>query len=69
MPHIPPKEDMIRAVRKSGCSNLANLPLESMTAEAVYTHLVAAKCPCLQRLLKTQKSTTRHRKDSSSDSD
>jgi hypothetical protein len=57
MPHIPSKESMIAAVRKSGCSNLANLPLEAMTAEAIYTHLVAAKCPCLQRLLREKKSS------------
>ena len=57
MPHIPSKEAMIEAVRKSGCSNLANLPLEAMTAEAIYTHLVEAKCPCLQRLLKEKKSS------------
>ena len=58
MPHIPSKEAMIAAVRKSGCSNLNHLPLESMSQEEVYKHLVAAKCPCLQRLLHTQKSTT-----------
>jgi len=52
MTHIPSKEAMIAAVRKSGCANLNNLPLESMTAEEVYSHLLAAKCPCLQRLLK-----------------
>jgi len=52
MPHIPSKEKMIAAVRKSGCRNLTDLPLEVMTAEQIYTHLLAAKCPCLQRLLK-----------------
>lgn len=57
MTHIPSKEAMIAAVRKSGCTNLRGLPLESMTAEAIYTHLVAAKCPCLQRLLKEKKSS------------
>ncbi len=51
MPHIPSKEAMVDAVRKSGCSNLRNLPVEEMTAEALYTHLVEAKCPCLKRLL------------------
>lgn len=58
MPHIPSKEAMIAAVRKSRCSNLNDLPLEAMTAEEVYSHLVAAKCPCLVRLMKTQKSST-----------
>ena len=58
MPHMPSKEAMLHAVRKSGCANLANLPLEAMTQEAVYTHLLAAKCPCLQRLMAT--STARH---------
>lgn len=57
MPHLPSKEAMIHAVRTSGCSNLKGLPLEAMTAEAIYTHLVEAKCPCLQRLLKGKKST------------
>jgi hypothetical protein len=52
MPHIPSKEVMIAAVRKSNCSNLKDLPLEVMTAEQIYSHLVEAKCPCLQRLLK-----------------
>jgi len=57
MPHIPSKDAMIAAVRKSGCANLNNLPLEAMTAEVIYTHLVAAKCPCLQRLLAKEKSS------------
>jgi len=52
MPHIPPKEKMIEAVRKSGCPNLKHLPLESMSAEEIYTHLLLVKCPCLQRLLR-----------------
>ena len=60
MPHMPSKEAMLHAVRKSGCMNLKGLPLEAMTQEAIYTHLLAAKCPCLQRLLATQKSDTQH---------
>ena len=48
---MPSKEAMIQAVRKSGCRNLMGLPLESMTQEAIYTHLVAANCPCLARLM------------------
>lgn len=55
MTHIPSKEAMIAAVRKSGCSNLRDLPLEVMTAEDIYSHLIAAKCPCLQRLLTASK--------------
>jgi hypothetical protein len=55
MTHIPTKEKMIEAVRKSGCANLAHLPLETMTAEQVYAHLVAAKCPCLARLMRKGK--------------
>jgi len=51
MPHIPSKEEMIQAVRKNGCSNLKDLPLEVMTAEDIYAHLVAAKCPCLRKLI------------------
>jgi hypothetical protein len=58
MPHIPSKDAMVTAVRKSGCANLNHLPLEAMTAEEIYAHLVAAKCPCLKRLMATQKSTT-----------
>jgi hypothetical protein len=58
MPHMPSKDAMIHAVRTSGCQNLKSLPLESMTQEAVYGHLLASKCPCLQRLLATQKSAT-----------
>ena len=58
MTHIPSKEAMIAAVRKSGCTNLMGLPLESMTAEALYTHLLAAKCPCLQRLMKTREKSS-----------
>lgn len=53
MPHMPSKEAMIEAVRKSNCANLKCLPLEVMTAEDIYSHLVAAQCPCLQRLLKS----------------
>jgi hypothetical protein len=52
MTHIPSKEAMIAAVRKSNCPNLKCLPLEVMKAEDIYSHLVAAKCPCLQRLLR-----------------
>jgi len=55
MTHIPSKEAMIAAVRKSKCSNLRDLPLEVMTAEDIYSHLIAAKCPCLQRLLREGK--------------
>ena len=32
-----------------------NYRLEVMTAEDIYSHLVAAKCPCLQRLLREGK--------------
>jgi hypothetical protein len=55
MPHIPSKEAMIEAVRKSKCSNLKDLPLEVMTAEDIYTHLLAAKCPCLRKLMENGK--------------
>lgn len=51
MPHIPTKQAMIDAVRKSKCANLKDLPLDAMTAEDIYTHLLTAQCPCLQRLL------------------
>lgn len=49
--HIPSKDEMIRAVRKSGCRNLNHLPLDEMSAEAIYTHLTIVKCPCLRHLL------------------
>ena len=55
MPHLPSKESMIEAVRKSGCSNLNTLPLEVMSAEEIYGHLVAAKCPCIQKLMSGKK--------------
>ena len=54
MTHMPSKEAMIAAVRKSGCQNLMCLPLEVMTAEDIYTHLLASNCPCLRRLLASQ---------------
>ena len=52
MTHIPSRKAMIMAVRRSGCQNLKDLPLELMTAEEIYAHLLESKCPCLQRLLK-----------------
>lgn len=55
MPHIPSRKAMIMAVTRSGCQNLKDLPLEVMTAEEIYAHLMEAKCPCLQRLLKKEK--------------
>ena len=55
MPHLPTKEQMIAAVRKSKCPNLKDLPLEVMTAEDILTHLMAAHCPCLQKLLASHK--------------
>jgi len=55
MTHIPSKEAMIAAVRKSGCANLKYLPLEVMTAEQIYAHLVAAQCPCLRKLMAKEK--------------
>lgn len=48
---MPSKEEMIAAVRKSNCPNLKDLPLEVMTAEDIYTHLIAAQCPCLRKLV------------------
>lgn len=60
MPHIPSKEAMIAAVRKSNCPNLKCLPLEVMTAEDIYSHLVAAKCPCLVRLMEKEAGTSPH---------
>lgn len=55
MPHMPSKDAMIQAVRKSGCANLNHLPLETMTAEQIYSHLVAVRCPCLARLMRKGK--------------
>ena len=60
MPHIPTKEQMIAAVRKSKCHNLNHLPLESMSAEAIYTHLLNAECPCLKRLLSSPPKSHSH---------
>ena len=49
--HIPSKQAMIDAVRKSNCANLNALPLDAMTAEDIYAHLLTAHCPCLRKLL------------------
>lgn len=57
MTHIPSRKAMIMAVRRSGCSNLKDLPLELLTAEEIYHHLLESKCPCLQRLLKEKNRT------------
>lgn len=62
MPHIPSRKAMIMAVRQSGCQNLKDLPLEVMTAEEIYAHLLEAKCPCLQRLLKHKSNVHEDRK-------
>ena len=62
MPHIPSKEKMVEAVRKSKCTNLDHLPLETMSAEVIYTHLREAECPCLKALLNHHEPKPRPRK-------
>jgi len=55
MPHIPTKEEMIAAVRKSKCPNLKDLPLEEMTAEDIAAHLLESRCPCYAKLVGDKK--------------
>jgi hypothetical protein len=53
MPHIPPsKEEMIAAIRKSGCPRLNGIAYQYMTQNELYTALLIAKCPCLAELMK-----------------
>lgn len=56
MPHIPTKEEMVKAVKASGCPRLNQMPIDYMTAEQLYTHLLESKCPCLQKLMRERKS-------------
>jgi len=49
---IPTKEEMIKAVRSNGCPRLNALPVEYMSQFELYTHLLEAKCPCLQELMR-----------------
>jgi len=57
MPHqIPSKEQMIAAVKKSGCPRLNQMPIDYMTQEQLYMHLLESKCPCLQKLMRERHS-------------
>ena len=56
MPHqIPSKEQMIAAVKKSGCPRLNQMPIAYMTQAQLYMHLLESKCPCLQKLMRERK--------------
>lgn len=55
MHQIPTKEEMIAAVRKSGCPRLNQMPIDYMTQAQLYTHLLQCKCPCLQKLMRERK--------------
>jgi hypothetical protein len=56
MHQIPSKEEMINAVKKSGCPRLNCIPFQYMTQEQLYTRLLEAKCPCLEKLMRERKS-------------
>jgi len=49
---IPSKEEMIKAVRQSRCPRLNGLPVEYMSQNELYMHLLESKCPCLQELMR-----------------
>jgi hypothetical protein len=49
---IPSKQEMIEAVKKSGCPRLNQLPVNYMTQAELYMHLLESKCPCLQKLMR-----------------
>lgn len=55
MHQIPTKEEMIAAVKKSGCPRLSQMPIDYMTQAELYTHLLQSKCPCLQKLMRDRK--------------
>lgn len=57
MTHIPSKEEMIAAIRTSGCPRLNGIAYQYMTAMELYTALMLAKCPCLAALMKKRSST------------
>ena len=52
---IPSKEEMIAAVKKSGCPRLNQMPVDYMSQLDLYTHLIESKCPCLKRLMEHRK--------------
>ena len=47
---------MIAAVKKSGCPRLNQMPIDYMTQEQLYMHLLESKCPCLQKLMRERHS-------------
>jgi hypothetical protein len=52
MERIPTRQEMIDAVKNSGCENIRRLDLIHMDRFEIYNKLVAAKCPCLERLMR-----------------
>jgi len=57
---IPTREQMIEAVMKSGCENMRRLDLIHMDRFEIYNKLLAARCPCLEKLMITRRDT-KHR--------
>jgi hypothetical protein len=56
MHQIPTKEEMVNAVKKSGCPRLNCIPYQYMSQSELYTRLVEAKCPCLAKLMRERRS-------------
>lgn len=61
MPHIPTKDEMIKAVKTSGCPRLNQMPVDYMTQAQLYTHLLEAKCPCLRKLMAKHHASPPHK--------
>jgi hypothetical protein len=49
------KEELITAIRNSGCKLMTGLPLIAMSREAIIVHLTHCNCPILRRLIKDDK--------------
>lgn len=60
MDAIPTREQMIAAVMKSKCENMRRLDLLHMDRMEMYSKLLAAKCPCLQALMRHRLDTKPH---------
>jgi hypothetical protein len=52
---IPSKEEMIAAVKKSGCPRLKQMNYEYLTQMELYTRLLESKCPCLEKLMRKKR--------------
>jgi hypothetical protein len=52
---IPSKEEMVGAIKKSGCPRLNQVPYQYLTQYELYNYLLEAKCPCLVKLMRERK--------------